>query len=69
MGDRYDENGKLTDGSHTSDHSFVKDLKDKHDRSKDRTAKVVTSIMTAAIWAVISAIGAVIWFAFEQKVN
>lgn len=67
--DRYDEDGELTKTAHKSDHDFIKEWKDKADKNRDMKDKVQASLITAFIWSIVSGIGAVIWYAFDQKVG
>lgn len=69
MPERYNESGELTNSAHKSDHAFVKELKEKAEKHKEIKDKVTASLITAFIWSVLSGIGAIIWYAFNEKVG
>lgn len=69
MSDRYDEHGNLTDKAHKEDHIFLEYVQEKAKKRSEMIDKVKTSIITSFIWTVISGVGAIIWYAFNQKVG
>ena len=67
--DRYDDSGELTKSAHKSDHAFVRELKEKATKHREIKDKVITSLITAFIWSMLSGIGAIMWYAFNEKVG
>lgn len=69
MSDRKDESGNLTDKAHNEDHDFLYYLQEKFKKRKEIADKVTASLITAFIWSIVSGIGAIIWYAFNEKVG
>lgn len=66
---RYDEDGELSKSAHKSDHAFIKEWKDKAEANRAMKEKIQASLITAFIWSMVSGIGAIIWYAFNEKVG
>lgn len=67
--DRYDEEGKLTDSAHRSDHHFIKELKQKQAKKEEWITKVKISIMTSIIWSSISGVLVIVWYAIKTFIG
>ena len=67
--DRRDENGKLKDTVHDRDHDFLYELQKKAEKSGELKDKVTASLITAFLWSIVSGIGAIVWYAFNERIN
>lgn len=67
--ERKDENGKLKDTAHNDDHDFIYYLKENLKKQRELKDKVIASLITAFLWSLVSGIGAIIWYAFNERID
>lgn len=69
MSDIYDDDGEIIKSKHKEAHSFVSELQEKAKKAKEIKDKVTASLITAFLWSIISGIGAIIWYAFNERID
>lgn len=67
--DVYDDNGEIIKSNHKEAHTFVSELQQKAKKAREIKDKVTASLITAFLWSVISGIGAIIWYAFNERIE